>query len=94
MSKGGHQRIEYGYTRHGTTTLLAAYHVETGKVIKQQTGPTRDEQDYAQFVKQTVHSLGEMDNILILADQLNTHMSATLVKWIGEMEEYEQELEF
>lgn len=91
VSKGGHRRIEYGYTRHGTTTLITAYDVQTGKIIRQHTGPTRDEADYAQFVQQTVYSVGEMDQIIILADQLNTHMSETLVKWVAEMEEYDQE---
>lgn len=34
-----------------------------------------------------------MDKVIILSDQLNTHMSASLVQWIAEMEEYdEQEL--
>lgn len=91
VSKGGHQRIEYGYTRHGTTTLIAAYDVQSGKIIRQHTGPTRDEADYALFVQQTVCSIGEMDQIIILSDQLNTHMSETLVKWVAEMEEYDQE---
>jgi len=91
-SKGGHNRIEYEYIRHGTTTLIAANNVENGKLINYHLGPTRDEIDYADFIKQTVNALPEMDQIIILADQLNTHLSETLVRWIAQIEEYEQDL--
>lgn len=88
-SQGGHQRKEYEYTRHGTTTLIAAQNVENGKVSNIHLGPSRNEQDYAQFIQQTVESFPVMDKIVILADQLNTHVSETLVRWMAELEEYE-----
>ena len=91
-SQGGHKRVEYEYIRHGTTTLIAANNVEDGQVINHHLGPTRDEIDYADFVKQTVYSLPQMDQIIILADQLNIHLSETLVRWIAQMEEYEIDL--
>lgn len=91
-SKGGHHRVEYEYIRHGTTTLMAATHVENGRVIHYHLGPTRDEVDYADFVKLTVDQLPEMDQVIILSDQLNTHVSQTLVRWIAELEEYDQDL--
>jgi len=31
-----------------------------------------------------------MDKIILLSDQLNTHMSASLVEWIAQMEEYDE----
>ena len=60
-SKGAHQRVEYEYIRHGTTTLIAANNVENGQVINYHMGDTRDETDYADFVKGTVNALPEMD---------------------------------
>jgi hypothetical protein len=89
QSKGGHQRKEYEYTRNGTTTLIAANNVENGKIIHHYLGPTRDEKVYADFTKKVIVQLPEMDKIMILSDQLNTHMSETLVRWIAELEEYE-----
>jgi hypothetical protein len=91
-SKGGHQRVEYEYIRHGTTTLMAANNVENGRIINYHLGDTRDETDYADFLKRTVNALPEMDQIIILSDQLNTHMSETLVRWIAECEGYDEDL--
>ena len=90
--KGGHMRKEFEYIRHGTTTLMAAINVENGRLLHYHLGPTRDEIDYADFLKQTVDGLPEMDKIIILSDQLNTHLSETLVKWIAEEEEFDQDL--
>lgn len=88
-TKGGHKRKEYEYVRHGTTTLIAANNVENGKIINVHLGPTRNENDYAEFIQQTVYSLPEMDRIILLADQLNTHVSETLVCWVAQIEGYD-----
>jgi len=83
QSKGGYQRKEFEYTRHGTTTLIAALNVENGKILNAHLQSTRNEEDYANFVKETVNMLPPMDKIIVISDQLNTHMSETLVRWIG-----------
>ena len=90
-SQGLHLRKEFEYIRHGTTTLIGAINVENGKLIRSHLGPTRDETDYADFTKQVVWSLPELDNIVILADQLNTHLSESLVRWIAEEQGYDQQ---
>lgn len=90
ISKGGHLRKEYEYERHDTTTLIAAINVENGKVFNHVLGPTRTEDDYSNFMKMTIHKLPEMDKVVVLSDQLNTHISESLVRWIGEMEEYDE----
>ncbi len=89
-SKGFRKRKEYEYVRHGTSTLIAAVNVEDGKVIAYHQGQTRDEHDFCEFVKKMINQLPELDEIVILTDQLNTHMSESLVKWIAQKEEYEQ----
>lgn len=83
------KRKEYEYTRHGTSTLISAINVENGVIIKHRLGQTRDEQDYFGFIKEMVNEMPEMDQVIILSDQLNTHMSASLVSWIGGLEEYD-----
>lgn len=91
LSKGGHTRREYEYERHGTTTLIAGINVSNGAVTNAHIQPTRDEQDFADFIKETVSMLPEMDRIVILSDQLNTHLSETLVRFIAEEGGYAQE---
>ena len=68
---------------------MAANNVENGQIINAHLGQTRDEKDYCDFIKQTVHCLPEMDRIILLSDQLNTHMSESLVLWIAQTEEEE-----
>jgi transposase len=89
-SRGYKKRKEYEYIRHGTSTLIAAVNVEDGKVITYHQGQTRDERDYCEFIKGMVYKLPELDQITILSDQLNTHVSESLVIWIAQMEEYQQ----
>lgn len=83
-SQGGHQRQEFEYKRCGTTTLIAAVNVEDGRVIHHHLGPTHKEADFADFIKATVAKLPAMDRVVILADQLDTHLSEALVRWISE----------
>lgn len=85
-------RKEFEYIRHGTTTLMAAVNVENGQLINHHLGPTRNEIDYADFLKQTVNNLAELDKIIILSDQLNTHLSETLIKWVAEEQGYDMDL--
>jgi transposase-like protein len=88
QSKGWCKRVEFEYTRHGTTTLIAAINVENGKLLSQHLGQTRDEKDFADFTKKVVSQLPEMDKVVLISDQLNTHLSATLVEWIAQEEDF------
>ena len=92
VSKGGHTRKEYEYTRHGTTTLIAAVNVENGKVFSAHLGRTRTEKDYLKFTQKMICKLPELDKVVILSDQLNTHVSESLVSWIAQQEGYDQDL--
>lgn len=87
-SKGSYQRQEFEYIRNGTTTLIAATNVENGKLVNYHMGPTRDEEDFANFIRETVNVLPELDKVVIIADQLNTHLSASLVEWIAQEQQY------
>ena len=84
-SKGGHRRKEYEYTRHGTTSLMAAFDVAEGNISNQRIHPTRTEEDFAKFIEETVNLFPKEDEIVFLADQLNTHKSETLVVYITEL---------
>ena len=90
-SKGWHQRREFEYKRHGTTTLIAATKVENGNLLNYTVGPTRNEKDFKDFIIETVDKLPPSDKVIIIADQLNTHLSASLVEWIAQKEQYAKE---
>ncbi len=82
MKTGQIKRQEYEYTRNGTTTLIAAQNVCNGEMVKIHLGQTRNEADFLEFCKQTVALFPKEDEVIFLADQLNTHKSASLVEWI------------
>lgn len=83
MRTGQPRRLEYEYERHGTTCLMAATNVAQGNILHHRLHPTRTEADFLLFVKGVVARLPEDEEIVFLADQLNTHLSASLVKWIA-----------
>ncbi len=92
MKKGKLKRKEYEYKRNGTTTLIAAQEVSTGKLIYGNLGPTRNEKDFLEFCQQTVSLFPKTDKVIFIADQLNTHKSASLVQWIAEQIDYKNDL--
>lgn len=85
------ERVEFEYKRHGTQALIANFEVATGKVIFPTVQETRTEADFLAHIQQLVESDSQGQWIFI-ADQLNTHKSASLVKWIAEQCGVEDEL--
>jgi hypothetical protein len=76
------ERIEFEYRRHGTLCLIANFDVATGKLISPSIGPTRSEKDFAAHIEATLDTDPQAGWVFV-ADQLNTHYSATLVKLIA-----------
>ena len=76
-------KLEFEYIRHGTQTLIPAFEVATGTIIHARVGPTRTEADFADVVRQTVNTDPNAEWVFIL-DQLNTHTSETLVRFVAE----------
>lgn len=76
------ERIEFEYERHGTQALIANFEVATGKVIFPSVQQTRTEADFLQHIQKTVASDPKAKWVFV-ADQLNTHKSASLVEWVA-----------
>ena len=76
------ERIEFEYIRHGTLCLIANFDVATGKVVSSTLGPTRTEADFAAHIAKTVDT-DPAATWIFVADQLDTHKSATLVELIA-----------
>jgi len=92
-SKSGQvRRMEFEYRRHGTTCLTGAVNVATGKMESYQIQATRKEEDFVKFINNLCKEIPKTDKITILLDQLNTHKSASLVKWVAKQIGYKGEL--
>lgn len=83
MKPGLVERREFAYTRHGTRCLTVNFEVATGRIITPTVEATRKEVDFATHIQCTVTTDPEGEWIFIV-DQLNTHKSETLVRWVAE----------
>ncbi len=73
---------EYEYKRHGTQTLIAALNVTTGLVCGA-VGDTRTEEDFAAFIDSLLSSAEQTVSWRIICDNLNTHLSESLVRVVA-----------
>ena len=83
MRTGDVERVEFEDTRHGTQCLLANFDVVSGQVISPTVSDTRTEADFVAHLQRTV-ALAPQDSWIFVMDQLNTHQSESLVRWIAE----------
>lgn len=83
MQPGQVERREFEYERHGTLCLIANLEVATGQVISPSIGATRTEADFLAHIQQTVATDPQAEWVFI-TDQLNTHQSESLVKWVAQ----------
>lgn len=83
MKPGLVERREFEYTRHGTTCVIASFDVATGMIITITVGPTRTEADFLDHVTRTVAT--DLDGEWVfVTDQLNTHQSESMVRFVAE----------
>ena len=83
LAPGKVERREFEYLRHGTCTFILSRDVVTGQVIAPPMGPTRTEVDFlghAQGVVATDPAAGQWHFVV---DNLNTHMSEALGRWVA-----------
>jgi transposase len=75
--------IEFEYIRHGTISFIVSFNVTLGGVIYVTSGPTRTESDYLAHITGLVESHPEIKRWHIVADNLNTHRSESLVRLVA-----------
>jgi transposase len=92
QKSGQLRRMEFEYKRHGTTCLTGAVNVSTGKMECYQIQSTRKEEDFVKFIDKLCQGIPKTDKVTILLDQLNTHKSESLVKWVAQQIEYAGDL--
>jgi hypothetical protein len=80
----GHvERREFEYIRHGTCSFMLNRDVVTGQIVAPSCGPTRTEADFLAHVTQTVASDPTATRWHFVVDNLNTHCSESLVRWVA-----------
>ena len=85
MKKGYCEKLDSEYIRHGTCCLIANLEIATGKVISPSLTHTRNETDFLLHISETVKLFPEKKCIFI-TDNLNTHMSESLVRYVANQE--------
>jgi len=82
MQPGQPLRREFEYERHGTLSLLAGLDVAGGKV-KALCRPTRTETDFVDLVDSLVQAQPQACKFTFVLDNLNTHQSESLVRYVA-----------
>ena len=84
LQPGKVERREFEYIRHGTLSFMINFDVVTGQVICPSLGPTRNEADFAAHIRRTVESDPSVSQWHFVPDNLNTHCSESLVRYVAE----------
>ena len=82
VKPGAVQKVEAEYKRHGTTTIIATRDVNSGRIIEPMIQSTRTEKDYEVHIQNVINTAPGAKRIMIM-DQLNTHMSESIVRLIA-----------
>ena len=85
MKPGRPTQREFEYERHGTLSLLAGLDVATGHVLAS-CRPTRNESDFVDLVDSLVQAHPEAVGFTFVMDNLNTHQSESLVRYVARNE--------
>jgi len=77
------ERREFAYVRHGTRTFILSRDVATGQIVAPSVGPTRTEADFLAHVQGVVASDPAATRWHFVVDNLNTHQSEALVRYVA-----------
>jgi len=83
MKPGYDEKIEFNYDRHGTQALIAGFNIATGQVMGT-CGNSRTEADFVAFIDKVVTHHPALSHYNFVVDNLNTHMSASLVEYVAQ----------
>lgn len=91
MRPGQAERVDPEYKRHGTTGLIASINVATGEIVAPLVQPTRKEDDYLKHIEKVI-SIHPTGKHYFVNDNLNTHISESLVKMVAKIEGIDEAL--
>ncbi len=84
MAPGKIERQEFEYTRHGTQSFIINFDVATGRIEEPSYGYTRTEEDFVNHIQRTVESDLSVIRWHFVVDNLNTHQSEALVRYVAD----------
>jgi len=92
LAQGKVERREFEYVRHGTRSFILSRDVVTGHLLAPAGGPTRTEADFLAHLQTVVATQPEATRWHVVCDQLNTHQSESLVRWVADLSGIEEDL--
>ena len=84
MAPGKVERQEFEYKRHGTQCFMINFDVATGCIVEPSYGYTRTEEDFVNHIGRTVESDLSVTRWHFVVDNLNTHQSESLVRFVAD----------
>ena len=84
MSAGKVEMREFEYIRHGTLSFTCNFDVVQGELTACTASKTRNEKDFVEHIRHRVDSDPLTSKWDFISDNLNTHMSASLVRYVAE----------
>lgn len=84
LRPGKVERREFEYIRHGTLAFILNFDVARGAVLAPSVSKTRTEADFLAHIRQTVDSDPEAKQWHFVVDNLNIHVSASLVRYVAQ----------
>jgi transposase len=84
MKPGRVLRREFEYIRHGTLSFIVNFQVADGTVGQVSAGPTRQEEDFLAHIQRTVEAEPQIVQWHFVVDNLNTHQSESLVRYVAD----------
>ena len=92
MRPGQVERQEFEYIRHGTQCFMVNFEVATGQVETPSYGYTRTEEDFLNHIQRTVEADPSVRKWHFVLDNLNTHRSASLVRYVADESDIDTDL--
>lgn len=84
MCPGKIERREFEYVRHGTLSFICNFDVASGKLVACTASKTRNEKDFVEHIRRRVASDPLATRWHFVSDNLNIHLSESLVRYVAE----------
>ncbi len=84
LCSGKVERREFEYIRHGTLSFMCNFDVASGKLVACTPSQTRNEKDFVAHIQRRVTSEPQVTQWHFVCDNLNIHMSESLVRYVAE----------
>jgi hypothetical protein len=92
MRPGKVQCREFEYIRHGTLCFIVNFDVVSGQIVAPTCGEHRTEQDFLEHLRNTVATDPGATRWHFVMDNLNIHLSESLVRYVAEFSDIHDDL--